>query len=201
MSPSSKSTRAPKKKGPAAAGQPRAAESKKVQPRTRKASKADSNFDHSPIIITDGSASVEFAEQDYPLSGNVHASKGFSLDSVIVRRNPNGPIIHTCATFTGTARHRIEAVCRVGGDSETITVEGAAAGGPSKSPTIEFSHQEFAPNASFPPAHGGRRFVHANRRVIRLLITRISTGAVVHDCPLVPGGGVEYTINEIEDHD
>jgi hypothetical protein len=201
MSASDKKSNASSEKGRTGTGKARAATSKRGRTRELRArAEGVSDENHSPIIITDGSASVEFDEGDFPLISGIHRSNGFSLNSVEARRTPNGPVDHICFTFTGNARHRIEAVCRVAGNDELIIVEGAAAGGPSKSPTVQFNHQEFGKNGGFPPKNpNDARFAHANRRVLSLRITRLSTGAVVHTCPLVPGGGAEYTITQEED--
>jgi hypothetical protein len=199
VSPSSKSTKA-SKKITAAAGKDGAAAGKKARTQPVRMAKAEADFDHSPVIITDGSATVEFDLSDYKLNAGVHVSNSFSLDKVVAKKSHNGQPLHTCFTFLGADHYRIEAVCRVGGSGDqTIVVEGAAVGEPVRSMTVTFNHSVFRTNPNFPPVEIGKtRFAHANRRVISLRITDISTGQVVHNCPLVPGGGVEYTISEID---
>lgn len=197
------------KQGETDAAESRAASYKKGQPRSKEMlATVSTDFTHSPIIITDGSSSVQFASKEYPLQGGKHRSTNLHLDNVEVRTpvpptgiKPPAPI-HVCHTFTGSLLHRIKVVCQTGGNDRTVTIEGAKAG-PSRSPTIEFDHVEFKPDhAHFPPTHtDSERFANANRRIVSLKIFSVDpqTGqeTQVHDCSLAGGGNVEYTINDL----
>jgi hypothetical protein len=154
---------------------------------------------HSPIVITDGSGSVEFDRREYVhLGSGNHLSLGLRLDKVEVRRIPNGPVIHTCQTFTGTDVHRIVAHCMLGNLPTEITIVGASeASIASVSPTLDFrrGNHFIEDSATFPHKFPfGRRFGNRNIRITRFTITNLNTGQIVHDCPLTAGGGFEYTI-------
>lgn len=182
--------------------------------RTKKRTVADSTRslrladedEHSPIIITDGSASIEFTESEYPHQGNGHhtskalllrnvsASRSHPISPPIAAGDPRGSTI--CQSFTGTTRFRIEVTVRVDGTDETFTVMGRSAGS-FKSPTIDFNLGQFRKDhASFPPKfpQTGSRFVNPTASITSLRIFRGST--LVHDCPLASVNGIEYTIND-----
>ena len=204
MSSSKGKGTASSKKGPTGAGKKGAVASQKGGGRARKTpATAPGDVTHSPIIITDGSASVEFDEEHYPLIGGVHQSGGLHLENVEARQpvpqsGTNPQPTHICHTFMGNALHKIVVLCRVGGNTETITIVGAKAGA-SRSPKIDFNHQEFMKDhAHFPPKNtSSGRFVNANRRIISFRIIRVSTNTEVHNCPLVAAGNVEFTINDL----
>lgn len=170
----------------------------KAGAKTRRAQAARADeVEHSPIIITDGSASVEFQRRGYTHVGSgSHPSLGRRLVRVEARRVPNGTIDHVCRTFTGTTRHRIVAHCMVGEVPSDIIIEGANQGAlGSNSPEIDFRRDiHFRELANFPPKFGtGVRFTNADARIVSFTVTNLSTGEV-HDCPLGKAGGFEYTI-------
>ena len=170
----------------------------KANQRSRRTRTTEGEVEHSPIIITDGSASVELSRTAYThIGGGTHTSSGINLQRVEARRNPSSPAPdHICHTFVGAAIHRVEVVCVVGAQRTDITVTGANTGA-NRSPIVQFDRGgHFNENAGFPPKHPtrGRRFSNGNARIISLRVIRVSTGEIVHDCPFVTSGGFEYTI-------
>jgi hypothetical protein len=150
-------------------------------------------FGHSPIIITDGSASIQFGSP-YKHKGNGHhTSTGIHLDRIEARAN--GAFAHNCHIFSSVP-HRVEVVCLIGHVRTDITIEGANSG--SSRPTINFDRdghfKKDAVNFPLKPATNGQRFGNAAAKIISLRVINVSTGKSVHDCPLVPAGRFEYTI-------
>lgn len=210
----SKSSKAAKSRKAAtskkAAGVKRAASKASAAPRILGFFTADGEVSHSPIIITDGSASIQFDRGEYPDSGtDTRSSVGLFLREMVANRvhpvlNPPDPLRDgdppgsvLCHSFTGTARYEVRVTCAAGVNEMNYIIRGRNTGA-SRSPTITFNHitapREYREGANFPPTRiGARRFGNANRRITRLQIFR--DGTLVHDCPLV-GNGIEYTIND-----
>lgn len=169
---------------------------------------ADGEVTHSPIIITDGSASIQFDSREYPDTGtDTHRSTGLLLREVLANKlhpvlNPpdslrdgDPPGTAVCHSFTDGAQYEVRVTCAVGGNEMNYIIRGSFLGA-SRSPTITFNHvtppREYREGGNFPASRpGSRRFGNANRRITRLQIFR--DGTPIHDCPLV-GAGIEYTI-------
>lgn len=169
--------------------------------RTRTAA-ADDGVGHSPIIITDGSGSVEFSKTEYKhLGSGNHTSKGLHLDNVEARTNPNAPHPHhICHEFQGSDLHQIEVACILSGKRSDITIEGRKSGS-NRSPKIKFKRGTDYKETGFPPKHvgKGRRFGNKDAKIISFRIINLTTGQVLHDCPLVQSGGFEFTVNDGHD--
>lgn len=153
-------------------------------------------FGHSPIIITDGSASIQLGSP-YKHQGNGHhTSTGIHLDRIEARAN--GVFDHNCHIFS-SVRHRVEVVCLIGHVRTDINIEGANSQS-SSLPTVDFDRgghfKQDSANFPLKPATNGRRFGNAAARIISLRVINVSTGKSVHDCPLVPAGQFEYTIKD-----
>ncbi|HEX7317892.1 MAG TPA: hypothetical protein VF297_28570 [Pyrinomonadaceae bacterium] len=164
--------------------------------------------DHTPIIITDGSASIEFAEDLYiPNAGNPNrrVSKDLHLVKVVANQehsradNPES-VGNSCFPFVAGDLYEIEVTCARDGTQPNSFVVG---GGPTVSPVIEFEHQtgqDYQKNkTTFPPIQLGQRFGNVQRNISRLQIFRIEDGmrVRVHDCRLAPRQGCQYTILDI----
>lgn len=160
---------------------------------------------HSPIIITDGSASIEFGSREYDHEGGGHhTSAGLFLREVSANMNhPTSPVIQAgdppgstiCHVFTDFARFTVEVTVRVGGNDKTFLIVGRKSG-LFKSPTIDFDITAFREGADFPPKfpQTGIRLGNANANITRLRIFRGSE--LMHDCPLASRNGVEYTVSD-----
>jgi hypothetical protein len=167
------------------------------------------DVDHTPIIITDGSASIEFAEHLYSpdtAHGNPNRRISMGLHLVKVSANQNHTVANpesvgrSCFPLVAGELYEIEVTCVRAGAGPNRFVIG---GGPTVSPVIEFEHQngqdyQKDPGA-FPPIQLGQRFGNASRNISRLQIFRIQnrTRVRVHDCQLAPRQGCEYTILDI----
>lgn len=170
--------------------------------------KANGEADHSPIIITDGSASIEFALKGlYKPQGNGnHTSTTLRLRDVTANHkhpasadtlkvgDPPGSVF--CRSFEGASRIRIEVTVRVDGQDEIFEIIGKATGS-SKSPSVKFNIAKFKEDsATFPVENpkSGRRFGTLDGNITSLKI--FSDGDLIHDCPLATQNGVEYTITD-----
>jgi len=150
--------------------------------------------DHTPIIVTGGSASIQHAEGEYSSTAaepDVLTSAGLFLDEVQLfgLTHANGDDI--CHTLAQGEQCIIEVTCKRGGQPDrnfTIT------GGKSQSPQIRFSHAEYRQGADFPPTGGistNVRFGRRDRTITRLQIFRVQAGGnvLVHDCPVIAASG------------
>ncbi len=165
------------------------------------------DVDHTPIIITDGSASIEFAEGLYhPDAGNPNRRVSTGLHLVKVSANQEHPAANpesvgrSCFPLVAGDLYEIEVTCVRTGASPNRFVIG---GGPTVSPVIEFEHQNGQDyqkdHVTFPSIQLGQRFGNALRNISRLQIFRIEGGMRirVHDCRVAPRPGSEYTILDI----
>lgn len=168
---------------------------------------ADEEFEHSPIIITDGSASIEFDLGEYDHEGGGHhTSAGLRLNTVSANMehplspadqagDPPGGFI--CQSFSGLAQFRIEVTVKVGDDEETFIIRGRNTpllG----SPAVDFNIGKFKKDhVNFPPKYpSGTRFVNPDGNITRLRIFRGNSPNPVHDCPLAGKNGVQYTVSD-----
>src|SRR2546423_1905930 len=154
-------------------------------------SHGNGEVDHTPIIITDGSAAIEFAEvQHYRrvIGTSIHRANDLRLAFV----QPN--MLHDdgtafCHTLSANEDCVIE-VMEQGNKGFTIhafpdghTVE------------IRFDHGVYKMSlTTSPPKGNGHRFGNANRRIVGLRIFVNGNPNPDHDCELVSRPGIEYTI-------
>jgi hypothetical protein len=161
---------------------------------------------HTPIIITDGSASLEFTEGSYiqdPDTNVNTANDNLHLVSMTsAREHTTGQGDRTCFNFQAGQVYEIEVKC-VGplGGFNNFEVRGSL--DPQPPPEIEFDRGEYRRDPQvFPPVHPqtGRRFGSLNRRVQKVRIFRLVNGQRVnppeHDCPLVSTPGNSWTIHD-----
>jgi len=159
---------------------------------------------HTPIIITDGSASLEFSIASYdpdPQSNVNTAHETLHLVSIISDRpHTPGQQDRTCFNFAGTDLFEIEVKCQGGGGFNDFEIRGSF--DPSFRPEVEVDRGEYRENPGFPPRNPGtgHRFVSTGRRVTRFRIFRLVNGVrqqpPVHDCPLVTTPGNGWTIDD-----
>lgn len=161
---------------------------------------------HTPIIVTDGSASLEFAESEYspdPRDPTLRISSGLHLVKVSAHRNHDRATNsesqgRICFPLVGNEVYEIEFTCaREGQPVSNFTI----GGGPAVSPRIRFSHgsgKEYQRTADFPSIDLGQRFGNLLRNIVRMQIFRIENGSrqQVHDCGLVENG-CEYRLLDI----
>jgi hypothetical protein len=160
---------------------------------------------HSPIIITDGSASIEFADAEYDHEGGGHhTSTGLAMREISANKtHPISPEIQAgdppggsiCHIFAGFARFTIEVTVRVNGMDKTFRIVGRRSG-VFTSPTIDVDVATFEVNGAFPPKfpQTGVRLVNPAANITRLRIFR--GNVLVHDCPLASQNGIEYTVSD-----
>jgi hypothetical protein len=159
---------------------------------------------HTPIIITDGSASLEFTIASYdpdPESNVNTANEPLHLVSIVSDRpHTPGQQDRTCFNFTGTDMFEIEVKCKGGGGFNDFEIRGSF--DPSIRPEVEVDRGEYRENGSFPPRHPptGHRFVSTGRQITKLRIFRLINGhrqqPPVHDCPLVATPGNGWTVHD-----
>ena len=161
---------------------------------------------HTPIIITDGSASLEFAESEYlPDSSDstLRISSGLHLVKVSAHRNHDRQVNpesqgRICFPLAGNEVYEIEFTCAREGRPVSNFIIG---GGPAVSPRIRFDHgagKEYQRTADFPSIDLGQRFGNLLRNIVRMQIFRIENGSrqPVHDCGVVENG-CEYRLLDI----
>ncbi len=164
----------------------------KKQGTKAKRSRPDPTEQHSPIIITDGSASIQFGPREYPdpASGtHIRRSRGLRLDRIRAnRRHDNGEFL--CYQLGDDERVVIEVTCEMDGvnDGRGCTVTGGNSRTGRFSPTIEFDHGVY--NETFPTIglRRGRRRGNRRRDITSLKIFSVTgSGALeeVHDCDVV----------------
>lgn len=161
---------------------------------------------HTPIIITDGSASLEFTESAYiadPETNVNTANDNLHLVNITsAREHTTGQNDKVCFAFQAGQHYEVEVKC-VGpmGGFNNFKVRGSLDAQPR--PEIEFDRGEYRMDpVVFPPHHPqtGRRFGSAGRRVQKVRIFRLVNGQrqqpPEHDCPLVATAGNEWTIHD-----
>lgn len=162
---------------------------------------------HTPIIITDGSASIEFDESHYPpVPGDPQRrrSTGLHLVKVVAHRdhgreNPESRGGRSCVPLVAGELYEIEATCTRAGSPPRNFIVG---GGPTFSPEIRFEHGiggEYQKDpVHFPSIQLGQRFGNRQRDITRLQIFQVvgPTRTLIHDCALA-GPGCEYEILDI----
>jgi hypothetical protein len=160
--------------------------------------------DHTPIIITDGSASIEFTEHLYPpVPGNPNRrrSTGLHLMKISANRNHDPQVNpeslgRVCVRLVSGELYEIEFTCERAGRPPKNFIVG---GGPTFSPQLEFEHGlggEYQKNTiDFPPIDLGQRFGNQLRNITRMQIFKIvgSSREPIHDCGRA-GDDCEYRI-------
>ena len=145
---------------------------------------------HSPIIITDGSASIEFAKDEYKtLVGSSHKSTDLLLAEIRSnKKHANG--LRICHTLSDGETVEIVVTCKVGGsDPKTFTIRGGNFLDGSGSPSITFDHSVFnepmTPMATTPEPRV--RLGKKNRDITKMEIFQVVGGnnASVHVCDVV----------------
>lgn len=154
--------------------------------------------DHPPIIITDGSAIIEFDAEEYPLPGgsDEHVSAGLSLGAIsAINKDQVG---HFCPSLPLNVLTRI-VVTFQGAQTQQLIINGAnsRSGG---SPRIRFDHSVFPQVTSLTP--GYQKYFGRDYRITRMeifLIDAAGTPVLHHDCPFVNGGNC-YQIKIVDPH-
>lgn len=156
--------------------------------RAAKKGGAGGGVSHTPIIITDGSASIEFDELEYPaVSATTHQSTGLRLSGVSAnKKHSNGSIV--CHNLATGEKVSIVVTCVVGGTNpKTFTINGGNFVDGTGSPSIAFDHTVF--DEVFTPIDPGNRVRRGkgNRDITKLEIFRVSGGGntLVHDCDVI----------------
>ena len=161
---------------------------------------------HTPIIITDGSASIEFAESEYiPDDGNPNrrTSRGLHLVKITANQqhtaeNPES-LGRDCLELIAGRVYEIEVTCTRDGQAPNTFLIG---GGPTVSPVIQFDHragEEYQqdPNV-FRPIQLGQRFGNVLRNISRMRIFTVNgTRTLVHECRLASRDGIEWILMDI----
>jgi len=159
---------------------------------------------HPPIIITDGSAAIEYTEGNYQqVTGkNVHVAieKLHLVDIVSDREHTVGKGDKTCHTLVDGEQCEIEIACEGGGGFNNFIIRGNFASSPP--PELEFDRGEYKMDtAVFPPRNkDAQRFGSKGRRIRKLQIFKVVDGKrvepAVHDCPLVAVAGNGWTFHD-----
>jgi hypothetical protein len=172
-----------------------------------KASKAavagDSDVEHPPVIITDGSATIALDENEYrrtpPMTGNRHVSTGLRLLSVGANRLHDETKSQICHTLDDDEVVEIRVTTRVGGGphQRSFTITGGNAEDGSQSPVVEFDHGIF-PAGNVVASR--RRFRNANRQIVSLeIFSPPGSAQPVHTCSVVANLS-NYEITFFDDH-
>lgn len=139
-------------------------------------------FSHTPIIITDGSASVGFERTPYVENGaGEFLGNRLRLSQVeLLDKNPQqNDHISICARLDPAKRYRVTVLC-ASKDFEVTDLGGSV--------KIKFDRTEY-PEVATTAAR--RKFLKATRQIMGVKIEDISvaTPVLVHQCRLVPGNG------------
>jgi hypothetical protein len=165
----------------------------------------DPVVEHTPIIITDGSLAIEFAEvQHYTLIPNTNTNEANDLKLGYVQPHTldaNGNfqnVAHSdgsifCHQFSGNDECLV-VVTEQG--SHGFTIHGFANRAPVD---ITFDHSLYQTNSTdFPQIKNGNRFGNKNSKLLKLLI--FVDGSQVHDCELASNPGVLYEVKDPHTH-
>jgi hypothetical protein len=137
---------------------------------------------HTPIIITDGSASIEFERVEYTeLENGEFESTHLKLSQVqIIDQNPdpNERHVSICGPFDPAIPLKITVLC-AGRDFEVADQGGGRI-------RIKFHRGEYPEVGA---AAGRRKFRQNSRRIMGMEIRNNTSGAVIHHCRIVPGNG------------
>jgi len=175
---------------------------KKTAKKAAKKGGGGGGVSHSPIIITDGSASIEFAEDEYPpVSATTHKSNQLRLTEIRSnKKHNNGSRI--CHTLSDGETVEIVFTCKVGGaDPKTFTIRGGNFVNGSGSPSIAFDHATF--DEPMPPMGSGLRVRRGkgNREITSLQIFQVGGGGTpVHDCDVIAKKNFRISVKDPHVH-
>ena len=149
---------------------------------------------HTPIIITDGSASIEFGDPEYSPDGNEFDGHHLSITGVRMwnRAHPNqGESSHFCAVTPPGRRHRVTVKCVGNGKEFVMTDMGGSV-------RVKFDQNEYGP-VTPPPAR--RKFRNGGQKVTGVKIEDITDAQprVIHECKSIPGNGACH-VTIYDDH-
>jgi hypothetical protein len=155
--------------------------------------------EHTPIIVTDGSATIEFSGSHYLPDDddpkNTNTAHDLKLSFIEAHRTHNSTDAKgstVCYVFLPGEEYEIEVTCqRIGQGNKNFKVRGSVEGPPVK---INFDHDEY--KTPFTPIMKGNRVGHPARRPTKLEIFRDPDGKreSVHDCPLVSDTNCVYKV-------
>ena len=161
---------------------------------------------HTPIIITDGSASIEFAESEYiPDTDNPNRRRSQGLHLVKITANQPHPaenpesLGRDCVELIAGKVYEVEITCARDGQAPNKFLVG---GGPTVSPVIQFDHrpgEEYRkdPNV-FRPIQLGQRYGNVLRNITRMQVFTVDGNrTLVHECRLAARDGIEYVFLDI----
>jgi hypothetical protein len=166
----------------------------------------EGEVEHTPIIVSDGSASIQFHLPFYPLdsSTGVNSSKNLFLQHVEAKHKAHADGKAVCHELDPGEECVIVVTCKQQGKTdEQYVIRGGNSTDPAMSPSIKFNHSEFKedpinfPPETFPGLKPGNRFVNKDRNPTKLEIFRVEAdGSLtsVHDCPLVSDPHAKYVI-------
>jgi hypothetical protein len=163
---------------------------------------ADSNVDHPPVIVTDGSATIALDENVYrrpSASADRHISTDLRLISVGANRLHEETDSATCRQLRENEVVQIMVTTRLGtgGPLRRFTITGGNSADGSNSPVVEFDHGVFRPGAIFA---GRRRFRNANHRIVSLeIFSPPGSQEPVHTCSVVEDQ-TNYEISIFDKH-
>lgn len=162
--------------------------------------KALTEVEHTPIIVTGGSASIQYAGDMYslPINGNVVETTELQLEKVQLFGPVHNDADHTDPKTADICRERatgdrwiIEVTCVLFGQAdELFVIEGA-----DNLVRITFNRNLFKAGANFPPVAGRSKNVrlgNLDRQLTRLQIFKDTGGGgreLLHDCPVVKAAG------------
>ena len=157
----------------------------------------DEEVEHPPIVIVDGSVTIQFSSTDYSLMGgtNKYVSSEFSLKKV--RSINKRQLGEYCPALPINVPTRIVLTCQSDTQTTEIVITGSnsASGG---SPSIEFDPRIFAQVTSLDPKY--QKYFNFDYKVRKMEIFTINAaGAMVlhHDCPFAKDGNCyEITIDD-----
>jgi hypothetical protein len=159
---------------------------------------------HTPIIITDGSASLEFTESFYtkdPETNVNTADDGLHLVNMIssTPHTPGGTDFE-CIAFQPGVIYEIEAKCKGGGGFNDFKVRGTVDAAPL--PEVEFDRGEYKEDPLFPPTHPstGHRFITQNRQITKVRVFELVSGQrqqpPLHDCSQAGTANNFWTVDD-----
>ena len=157
----------------------------------------DEEVEHPPIVIVDGSVTIQFSSAEYTLmSGtNKYVSSGLSLKKV--RSINKRQLGEYCPALPANVPTRIVLTCQSDAQTTEVIITGSNSASDG-SPSIEFDPHIFAQVTSLDPKY--QKYFNFDYKVRKMEIhTTDGTGAMVlhHDCPFAKDGNCyEITIDD-----
>jgi len=159
---------------------------------------------HTPIIITDGSASIEFSSGEYPKTtgSDIRQSKNLRLDRIVANKKHNNGMF-TCHQLAANERVVIRVTCKINGtdDGKNFTITGGNSTLAGNSPSIEFSDGVYS--TPFPPIEQGKRVGNVNREITKLEIFRVNQAGnleSVHNCEVIAKKNFKIRVRDPHTH-